>query len=114
MTYTERVGFARSLLEFIGSNGPMLRQAGLDPERMARELEGAIQRTVAENERQEALKASLKAQTRKLNEADRAMYTLASGQLDMIQGALGKGTPAAATIRRLRSRVRAGPRARGA
>jgi hypothetical protein len=110
LTYTERLGFARELLEFVKANIEKLKSAGLNPTEMQKVIGEKIDINVKENETQEALKARLKEQTKKLNIADKDMYVTSSSYLDMLIGALRKDSDAAKVLRRLRSKAKLGPR----
>jgi len=58
------------------------------------------------NAKREALKRELVEMTPQVNEAFDDLYRTLSGFTDVLVGALGKGSPAARNLQRLRSRIR--------
>jgi ElaB/YqjD/DUF883 family membrane-anchored ribosome-binding protein len=110
LTYTERLGFARELLEFIKANTEKLKSVGLNAQDIYKKLDEKINANVKENQIQESLKAQLSDQTDKVNAVDKEMYVSASSYLDMIVGALRKDSESAKVLGRLRSKARLGKR----
>jgi len=108
-SYTERVGLGRRTLEWYQKNANDLGQRGLNASYWIAKLQAAIEATVAADAKQEGLKAELKATTAALNEADHAMYMLASGALDAAAGAYGKETEEGVQVARMRSKLHRPP-----
>ena len=106
LSYTQKVGKARRVIELYVVEPGMMKAAGIDPERVASTLTDKLEATVAEDAHQEDLKRQLKESTRKVEEFADDLYRSSSGYLDMAIAAAGKGSDAAANIRRIRSRVR--------
>jgi len=111
MSTTEKVGFARQVLEYIEKNGEALKTAGFDAAARLKDQTDKLDAAVTANEAQDSLKTTLKKQTEKANELLRELYVTASGNLDAMMGLLRKNSPDAVGLRRLRSKVRFGAHA---
>jgi len=103
-TFTERVGLAERTKESYEKNHAAL-SAKLKADEWIDELDEVVARAKALDARQEALKAEQKATTAELNAVDRAMYRLTSGAIDAAVGALGKGSPEAVQLARMRAKL---------
>lgn len=103
-TFTDRVGLARRTLEVFQENRAELAKK-LQVDVWIDDLEAGIERAAAKDAMQEALKAELKATTLELNAIDRGLYRLTSGAIDAGAGALGKGSPPAVQLARVRSQL---------
>ena len=105
-TQTESIGFARGEMDHIGRLRPVLKPLGIDGDEFIRVLNVKIDVATRANARQEAQKAELKRTTAETDEAFEDVYRTASGFLDAMVGALGKNSPEAQVLLRLRSRIR--------
>jgi len=105
MSTTEVIGFCDNLLQFMQDNQAALQAAGVNVTGWLTELNAQKQAAVAANAEQEKLKADLKAKTAQTKAALDLAYQNASGKLDAMMGVLGKGTPLAKQVARLRSGV---------
>jgi len=110
LTYTERLGLAKEVLKFIDSHSTELKNAGINPVKLAQELRKKIEANVNANDRQERFKASLYRSTDAVVEADSDMYVTASSYIDVLSGALRKDSQSSKVLRRLRSKAKMGPR----
>ena len=107
MTQTEKLGFAKNVMELIALAFAMLDAAGFKPLEIQAILSAKYERAALANARQEEFKRQSKAQTEETTEATDDLYRAASGYLDAAIAAAGKGSEEAKNFQRLRSRVRA-------
>jgi len=105
-TQTETIGLARGEIDHLVKYRVILKPRGIDADEFIRVLTAKIDVATRANARQEAQKAELKRTTTETEEAFADVYTTASGFLDAIVGALGKNSPEAQVLLRLRSRIR--------
>ena len=84
----------------------ILKPRGIDADEFIRVLTAKIDVATSANARQEAHKAELKRMTTETDAAFEDLYRTASGFLDAMVGALGKNSPEAQVLLRLRSRIR--------
>lgn len=106
LTQTEKLGFGKNLLELVDEVAPELQGTALDPEKIRRDLTEKYERAAAANARQEDAKRVSVEATAEMDGASDELYRAASGYLDAIIGVVGKGSPAARNMARLRSRIR--------
>ena len=106
LSYTQKVGKARRVIELYVVEPAMMKAAGIDPVHVTSTLTKKLEATVAEDAHQEDLKRQLKESTRKVEALADDLYQSSSGYLDTAIAAAGKGTDAAKNIRQIRSRVR--------
>jgi hypothetical protein len=111
MTHTETVGFLKAVTEFMTKNGVTLSGLGFAADAKAQELRTLLDTLVSENATQEGMKSQLVKQTKVVESVSRQAYTTGSGMVDAMAGFLGKTTPEAKALARLRSDVRAGSKA---
>lgn len=105
-TQAETVALAENEIEVLRQRRAVLTKAGLQAEALEAKLTTQLADTVAENARQEFLKSELKKSTGRVEASFDALYETASGLLDAIMGVLGKNSPEAKVLQRLRSRMR--------
>jgi hypothetical protein len=111
--FTARVGLAVRTEEVVEENEKQL-SLKLQTEQWLDDLGISIDKVKALDAKQEALKAELKATTMELNAEDRKLYRLTSGLIDAAAGAMGKSSPQAEMLLRLRSQVHRPSRDEGA
>ncbi len=107
LTQTEKLGFGRNLIGLVDEVAPDLEGTALHAGKIKEDLLEKEARAAQANAKQEeAKRVSLEA-TAETDEATDAFYRAASGYLDAIIGVVGKGSPGARNMARLRSRIRA-------
>ena len=106
LSYTEKIGKGKRVIELFVTEPAMMKAAGFDAEHIAKVLTEKVEATVAADARQEDLKRQLKGTTREVEALADDLYRTSSGYLDATIAAAGKGSDAANNIRRIRSRVR--------
>jgi len=102
--FTARVGLAVRTQEVVRENEKQLASL-LQTEQWLEDIGIGIDKVKALDAKQEALKAELKATTMELNAEDRHLYRVTSGLIDAAAGALGKSSPPAEMLLRVRSQV---------
>ena len=107
-TYSDRVALAVRTKEVFVENHEALGKR-LKVDTWVDDLDAEIARAVALDAKQEALKAELKATTLELNAVDRNLYRLTSGAIDAAAGAMGKSSPGAQVLARVRSKLHRPP-----
>ncbi len=107
MTQTEKLGFAKNVLELIEKESATLEAAGYDPDEIHAILGKKYEKASLANANQEDLKRRSKDATGEVVSLTDDLYRTASGYLDAAIAAAGKGSEAAKNFQRLRSRVRA-------
>ncbi len=105
MTQTEKLGFAKNVLELLEKESAILEAAGFNATEIRTILAAKYERAATANARQEDLKRESKASTEETVSATDDMYRAASGYLDAAMAAAGKGSETAKNFQRLRSRV---------
>ena len=106
MTQTEKLGFAKNVLELIERESAVLKDAGYSPDEIHAILEAKYDKAAVANARQEEMKRTSKQQTEDTVALTDDLYRTASGYLDAAIAAVGKGSEAAKNFQRLRSRIR--------
>ncbi len=106
MTETEKIGFGRQVRELVNTEPEVLTKAGTDPKEVDRILGEKEEKAVAAHARQEDAKRVSLAATAADEAASDDYYRAASGYLDVMIAAAGKGSIKARNFQRLRSRVR--------
>lgn len=109
-TFSERLGLAQRVLEWLEGHREELAEAGLNPDRWIAKLEKSIEALVRADVLQESLKAQLRRETETVRRLDRETYTIAAGAIDATVGAYGKGTEQATQVARMRSQLHRRPR----
>ncbi|HEV8594383.1 MAG TPA: hypothetical protein VGR51_02525 [Thermoplasmata archaeon] len=107
LTQTEKLGFGRNLIGLVDEVAPELEGTALGPGKIKDDLLEKEKRAAQANARQEDAKRASMEATAEMDGATDAFYRAASGYLDAIIGVVGKGSPAARNMARLRSRIRA-------
>ncbi len=105
-TQTEKIGFVRSELDFLVKYRTGLQTGGIDVDEFHRVLTEKIDRATRANAKQESLKAETRRATAEAEAASDDVYRTGSGFLDAAMGVLGKNSPEAQVLQRLRSRIR--------
>ena len=105
-TQTEKLGFATSFVENAEEVKEIAAKVGMSVDEMNKIVREKLEYVAKLNARQEALKRETVETTALLNEGNDDLYRTVSGVLDALIAALGKGTPAAKNLQRLRSRIR--------
>ena len=105
-TQTEIVGFGENTRKNLRKIGRAMNAAGFDVDAADAILTQAVQECVDANAEQEEAKRVLKGKTVAVVVANQRLYTLSSGYLDAGIAAVGKTSPDAVVLRRLRSRIR--------
>lgn len=106
-TQTEIVGFGRNVLELVDEVEKSLAGTGLNFDEIQEILTKKLETAENANARQERLKKEAQEATQVSVRTHDDLYRTSSGILDALIGAAGKGSPAAKTMQRLRSRIRA-------
>ena len=106
LTQTEKLGFGKNVLGLVDDVAPELEGTPLDPAKIRKDLAEKYERAATANARQEEAKRVALESTAETDEASDELYRAASGYLDAIMGVVGKGSPAAKNMQRLRSRIR--------
>ena len=106
MTQTEKLGFAKNVMELIEMAFAILEKAGFNPTEIRAILAAKYEKASEANARQEDRKRQSKQATEDVVALTDDLYRMASGYLDAAIAAAGKGSEAAKNFQRLRSRVR--------
>jgi len=105
-TQTEIRGMVQKEIEVVRQKRTELEAAGLKVAQLEAKLVKLLGDAVAEDARQEFLKAEGKASTGRATAAYELLYEAGSGLLDAIMGVLGKNSDEAKILQRMRSDVR--------
>src|SRR2546426_7699309 len=103
-TFTERVGLGERMYEHLEQNEKELTALGLNVQYWKAVIRASIDAVKSADERQEALKAELKASTVSVNASDRESYTIVSGAIDAVVAAWGKRSENGQILARMRSK----------
>ncbi len=104
-TFTDRVGLEERTLAHLKEHRKELEARGLNVAYWIARIEAAIEALKVADDRQESLKAELKASTTSVNGLDRAAYVLTSGAIDATVAAWGKDSEQGVILARSRSKV---------
>jgi len=110
--HAQIVGYSEDVETAVVNEKPALRKFGADGEVLAGSIRTLRDQTLALNAQQEELKKQLRETTRLYMATRKRLYVVSSGAHDTVMAAVGKDTPRAKILQRLRSRVRR-PRADG-
>jgi hypothetical protein len=102
---TETIGFANQFNQFLTDNKTSLQGMGLDVTNWITDTNALKDDAVFQLGKQDELDASAKAQTKVANTAVKLLYEKTSTRLDAAIGVLGKNTPLAKEVRKLRSSI---------
>ncbi len=105
-TQTEIRGMVQKEIEVVRRKRTELDAAGLKADQVEAKLVKLLGDAVAEDARQEFLKAQSKESTARVEAAYETLYEAGSGLLDAIMGVLGKNSDEAKILQRMRSDVR--------
>jgi len=105
-TDTEVFGFSENGRGTFARVRAALSLAGVDVDKALALMEALHEEASAANVQQEALKEQLTAQTAHTRGLIRKLYLTVSGYLDMAMAAVGKSSPEAKALQRVRSRIR--------
>lgn len=100
---TETIGFANQFNQFLTDNKTSLQDKGLDVTNWITNTNALKDDAVVQLGKQDELDAASKAQTQVAKTAVKLLYTTTSTRLDAAIGVLGKSTPLAKEVRKLRS-----------
>jgi hypothetical protein len=100
---TEAIGFANQFTQFLNDNKASLSEKGLDVTNWITDQNAKKDDAVMQLGKQDELDAASKAQTKVAQDAVRLLYTTTSTRLDAAVGVLGKSTPLAKEVGKLRS-----------
>ena len=109
-TYTETVGMVKGVIAHLGDadNATALTAKGFDVANRKARLEGKLEKMTKDNAEQEKRKVALTEQTKVLDGSVEAGYNDASGAIDALADAYGKGSDAAKNVQKIRSAIRHG------
>lgn len=103
VTNTETIGFAEQFNQFLQTNRALLQEKGLDVTGWIVDQNEKRDDAVLQLGRQDELDAAARAQTPVTKASVKTLYDTTSTRLDATIGVLGKSTPLAKEIARLRS-----------
>ena len=106
LTQTEKLGFGENFVELVVQVAPELAGTPLDGKEILKDVVPKQDRAARANAKQEDAKRASLAATAEVEAAVDDFYRTCSGYLDAIMGVVGKGSPAAKNMGRLRSRIR--------
>ena len=93
------------MYEHLEQNEKELTALGLNVQYWKAVIRASIDAVKSADERQEALKAELKASTVSVNASDRESYTIVSGAIDAVVAAWGKRSENGQIVARMRSKL---------
>lgn len=102
---TETIGFANQFNQFLTDNKASLQEKGLDVTSWITSTNALKDDAVIQLGKQDELDAASKAQTKVAQAAVKLLYDTASTRLDATIGVLGKNTPLAKEVAKLRSSI---------
>ena len=105
LNYADKLSFSETMAELMEQNKKELETAGFTVESRIKELRDFNKTSVAEDAKQEKMKADLVKQTQVTVNALNSSYEFASTNLDAMVGVLGKDTPLAKRLRKLREQM---------
>ena len=97
-----KLAFAKEVAEIIRGNAALLTGKGFQVEAKASELEAAAEKAATAEAQQQTAKAAAKEATAQAEVALGTAYDLASADLMVIEGLLGKDHTTTTTLRKLR------------
>ena len=100
------LGYSEDVESAVVSEKTALKAMGTDGTVIATSIRTLREQTVALNAQQEELKKQLRETTRLYMATRQRLYIVSSGAHDTVIAAVGKDTPRAKILQRLRSRVR--------
>lgn len=104
--HAQIVGYSEDVESAVVSEKPALKKMGAEGDTMATAIRTLREQTLALNAQQEELKKQLRETTRLYMATRKRLYVVSSGAHDTVMAAVGKDTPRAKILQRLRSRVR--------
>ncbi|MFP5470294.1 MAG: hypothetical protein ACLGGV_01755 [Bacteroidia bacterium] len=105
LTYGQKLAFAETVAELLAQNQDAFSRAGLETADRLAGLQNKNQTATAADAAQEKLKADLVKATQEAVAALNDSYLFASSTLDAMVGVLGKDTPLAKRLRKLREQM---------
>src|SRR5574342_416813 len=104
--HAQILGYSEDVESAVVSEGKTLKAYGADGAVIASSIRTLREQTVALNAQQEELKKQLRETTRLYMATCKRLYIVSSGAHDTLIAAVGKDSPPAKILQRLRSRVR--------
>lgn len=105
LNYSDKISFSKTIAEFMHQNKSQLKELGFNVGNRIVELRDKNEKSVIEDAKQEKMKADLVRQTQISKQSINDAYSDASNVLDVIVGVLGKSTPMAKRLRKLREQM---------
>jgi len=105
LTYADKLSFSKVIAEFMEQNQKELEAAGFLVEKRIGKQNEKNEKAVEEDAKQEKMKADLVKQTQITVETLDDAYGFASTNTDAMVGVLGKDTPLAKRLRKLREQM---------
>ena len=102
---TETIGFGDQMIELLQGNSVGLKAEGLDVANWITEITNQKNTAVSEGNKQDEMQAAAKAQTQVSDTAHKTLYDSLSTKLDAVIGVLGKNSPEAKQVAKLRSSI---------
>lgn len=100
---TKTIGLAEQYNQFLRDNKALLQEKGLDVSGWITDQDEKKSDAVTQIGKQDELEASSKAQTKVVNASVKTLYDTTSTRIDATMGVLGKSTPLAKELGKLRS-----------
>jgi len=105
LNYADKISFSETIAEFMKQNRKELEKAGFMVEPRIGEQNDKNQEYVNQDAKQEKMKAEVVKQTQVAVNALNDAYSYASTNVDAMVGVLGKNTPLAKRLRKLREQM---------
>jgi len=100
---TKAIGLAEQFIQFLQDNKTILQEKGLDSTSWTTDCNSKKADALTQIGKQDEIEAASKAQTRVTKTSVKLLYDTVSTRIDATMGALGKSTPAAKQLGKLRS-----------
>jgi hypothetical protein len=105
VSITETIGFCDQFRQFLENNKAALREKGLDVTDWITNTNDLKNSAVTETTRQDEMDVAARAQTKIAQAATKLAYDTTSTRVDAVMGVLGKSTPLAKEVGKLRSGI---------
>jgi hypothetical protein len=103
VSITETIGFCDQFRQFLENNKAALQAKGLDVTDWITDTNNLKNSAVTETTKQDEMDAAARAQTKIAQAATKLAYDTTSTRVDAVMGVLGKSTPLAKEVGKLRS-----------
>lgn len=103
LSTAETIGFANQFVQLIEDNKELLQEKGLDVSTWITEIKTLNSSAISKDAILDDARAAMKIKTTEAADATKLVYKTSSTRLDAVIGVLGKDTPLAKQVARLRS-----------